>query len=54
MMCLGSIDMDDVSVFFRDRRWLDCPGSLDTDGICISKVPALDTYDIGCLVNVQG
>ena len=29
-------------------------GSLDTDGICISKVPTLDTDDIGSLANVQG
>ena len=33
----------------KDGWWLLCTGSLDTDGICISKVPALDTDDIGCV-----
>ena len=37
--------------FLKEGWWLLCTGSLDTDGICISKVPALDTEDIGC---VQG
>ena len=40
---------DDLSVFFRDGWWLLCTGLLDTDGICICKVPALDTDDIGCV-----
>ena len=34
-----------------DRWWFLCTGSLGTDGICICKVPAFDTEDIGC---VQG
>ena len=37
----------------RDGWWFLCSGSLDTDGICISKVPALDTDDTGCLANIH-
>ena len=38
----------------RDGWWFLCSGSLDTDGICISKPPSLDTGDIGCLGNMHG
>ena len=38
----------------RDGWWFLCSGSLDTDGICISKPPSLDTDDIGCLGNMHG